>query len=282
VVIEGSTIILFPLFSTPNNAIREQGTWKGCIESIFGYLHNQTVNIHTHLWGAVIFLILLFATHYTLLTQYPTATWLDVTSFSIFLLAAIACLGLSATFHVSMSHSEKVSHSCGMFDYAGIVALIVGSFYANVYYGFYCSPVSQIIYLSIITIAGSAAAYVVLSPTYATPAYRWHRTLIFIALGLCALFPVTHAFFASGIEKMRSEMGLTWLVVGGALYISGALIYAGRVPERWYPGKFDYFFASHQIFHTHVVLAALAHYMCLLTAFQHRHTVDGGRCLALA
>ena len=30
---------------------------------------------------------------------------------------------------------------------------------------------------------------------------------------------------------------------------SGALVYAQRVPERWFPGKFDLFFHSHQIFH---------------------------------
>lgn len=33
------------------------------------------------------------------------------------------------------------------------------------------------------------------------------------------------------------------------------------MPERWYPGRFDYFGASHQIFHVCVVLAALAHFM---------------------
>jgi adiponectin receptor len=47
---------------------------------------------------------------------------------------------------------------------------------------------------------------------------------------------------------------------------------ANRIPERWRPGRFDYFFASHQIFHVHVVLAALAHYACILAAFDHRHS----------
>lgn len=30
---------------------------------------------------------------------------------------------------------------------------------------------------------------------------------------------------------------------------SGGAIYALRVPERWFPGKFDLFFHSHQLFH---------------------------------
>ena len=64
----------------------------------------------------------------------------------------------------------------------------------------------------------------VLSPQYATPNYRWHRTLLFIALGLCAVIPVTHAVFVSGLQKLQDEMGLVWLVSSGAMYIIGALI----------------------------------------------------------
>ena len=30
---------------------------------------------------------------------------------------------------------------------------------------------------------------------------------------------------------------------------SGAIIYANRVPERWFPGKFDLWLHSHQLFH---------------------------------
>jgi adiponectin receptor len=47
---------------------------------------------------------------------------------------------------------------------------------------------------------------------------------------------------------------------------------ANRIPEKLYPGKFDYFFASHQIFHVCVVLAALAHYVCILTALNYWHS----------
>ena len=36
-------------------------------------------------------------------------------------------------------------------------------------------------------------------------------------------------------------MSLPQLLVEGALYISGALLYAERVPECLWPGKFDLF-----------------------------------------
>jgi adiponectin receptor len=49
------------------------------------------------------------------------------------------------------------------------------------------------------------------------------------------------------------------------------LLSANRIPERFSPGKFDIFFASHQIFHVCVVLAALAHYAGLLAAYRQVH-----------
>ncbi|MCD7470718.1 hypothetical protein HAX54_010743 [Datura stramonium] len=43
-------------------------------------------------------------------------------------------------------------------------------------------------------------------------------------------------------------------------YITGAIFYVSRVPEKWRPGLFDLVGHSHQIFHTFVIFGALAHY----------------------
>jgi hypothetical protein len=50
---------------------------------------------------------------------------------------------------------------------------------------------------------------------------------------------------------------------------------ANRIPERLVPGRFDLIFASHQIFHVHVILAALSHYNCILIALDYRHASAG-------
>ena len=42
-----------------------------------------------------------------------------------------------------------------------------------------------------------------------------------------------------GMEKSISEASLGWLLFMGALYITGALFYAFRIPERFFPGKVD-------------------------------------------
>ena len=68
----------------------------------------------------------------------------------------------------------------------------------------------------------------------------------------------------------------------GVLYITGALLYAMRIPERFFPGKVDIWvsinfntqipdhflnvlnvflqFHSHQIFHCFVIAGAIVHY----------------------
>ncbi|KAH7922778.1 HlyIII-domain-containing protein [Leucogyrophana mollusca] len=258
---------------------RVQNGWSGCIASIFGYLHNETVNIHSHLGGAVLFVWFLCTFQSAYISAYDSTTWLDTCVIAIFLLSAIFCLTASAVFHTATCHSEKLSSQCHALDYSGIVVLTVGSFVPCLYYGFYCEPVSQVVYLCCSCLAGLGAAYIVLNPEYAKPTHRGARTGVFIGLGLSAVVPVTHLLISHGVAKLLSEMGFGWLLTSGGLYITGALIYAGRLPERLAPGKFDFILASHQIFHLFVVLAALAHFTCVLTAFDHWHS-GLGSCIS--
>jgi adiponectin receptor len=66
-------------------------------------------------------------------------------------------------------------------------------------------------------------------------------------------------------------MGLFYLVLQGVLYIVGAVIYALRIPERFAPGKFDIWGASHQIFHLFVLAAAVTHFWGLCVAYEYWH-----------
>jgi len=255
---------------------RQQNSWKGCLHSIFGYIHNETVNIHSHLWGAVLFFVLLVITFFRVM-NYPTVTWHDAAGFAVFLVAAVICLSFSAAFHTAQCHSLPVAKSCVVLDYSGIVALIVGSFFPSVYYGFYCFPELQMMYLSTITIAGLGATYVVLTPIYNTAEFRWARTTVFLSLGLTGVVPVMHALHIHGMAIFE-EMGLAWLLLSGTMYITGAVLYATQTPERFFPGKVDLLGASHQIFHIFVVLAALAHYISIYKAYQHVHGTKSAAC----
>ncbi|KAF8155616.1 hemolysin-III related-domain-containing protein [Crassisporium funariophilum] len=249
---------------------RIQYSWSGCFASVFSYLHNETVNIHTHMWGSVLFVYLLATLNRTYVELDIATTWKDSAVIGTFLSSAIFCLAASAFYHTSGCHSREVASHCHAFDYFGIVVLIVGSFYPSIYYGFFCDSRVQVFYLTSMTLAGLGAAYIVLNPEYAKPTHRGARTTVFIALGLGAVVPTTHLLLTHGHHELFTEMGVNWLLTSGALYIGGALLYANRIPERLAPGRFDFLLASHQIFHACVVLAALAHYQGVLTCLRYR------------
>lgn len=66
------------------------------------------MNIHSHLFGALLFCWLLVFLDQTYLASYPTVTWKDAAVFSIFLVSAVICMFLSAFYHTCGVHSEGV------------------------------------------------------------------------------------------------------------------------------------------------------------------------------
>lgn len=113
-------------------------------------------------------------------------------------------------------------------------------------------------------------------PKFRTPALRPFRALMFVLMGLSAVFPVLHASRIYGFSQLRDTIGLDWVLLQGFLYILGAGIYAARLPERLAPGKFDIWGSSHQIFHVLVVLAAMSHLVGLVKAFDYEHSQRAG------
>ena len=103
-------------------------------------LHNQSVNIYSHLIGSVIFITLSYWFHRELATRYESASKTDIFVFDSFFLGAISCLGLSTSFHTLANHSAEVYQSWILFDMIGILCLTTGSFFPGVFYGFYCEP----------------------------------------------------------------------------------------------------------------------------------------------
>jgi adiponectin receptor len=110
------------------------------------HIHNETVNIWTHLVPAFLSFPIGYAMYSTLKSRYERATSGDVLAFSCFFAGAALCLGMSATYHTVSNHSPKVAKTWNQLDYAGIACLIAGSFVPSVYYGFFCNPWKQQLY----------------------------------------------------------------------------------------------------------------------------------------
>ncbi|KAF2464757.1 HlyIII-domain-containing protein [Lindgomyces ingoldianus] len=236
-----------------------------------GYIHNETVNIYSHLVGAILAVTSGAVIYFVLKPRYETATREDVLVFGCFFLGATACLGMSATFHTISNHSHAVASFGNKLDYLGIVFLIWGSFIPVLYYGFQSEPHLIKTYWAMITTLAAGTSVVSTHTKFRTPALRPFRALMFVLMGLSAVFPVLHALRLYGLEQCRKSIGLDWVVLQGSLYILGAGIYAARFPERVNPGAFDIWGSSHQIFHFLVVLAAASHLVGLIKSFDYEH-----------
>ena len=208
-------------------------------------------NIWTHGIGCMLFLFL--AIYMISFNNFKMA---DKLMLGIYFTGAITCLLFSTLFHTLSCHSPVVQKTMAKFDYCGISIQIIGSMCPAMYYGFY----NQLKYFWIY-ICGGAIMCVIsivfsLLDRFSKPKYRPIRAIVFLSFGLSNIIPGIHLFF---ILEPKLFWWFSLNIVQGSLYTIGALLYAWRIPERYFPGKCDYWFQSHQIFHILVVLAAIVH-----------------------
>jgi adiponectin receptor len=132
---------------------KASNSYKRSFASIF-HLHNETVNIWTHLVPGLISLPSGWALYSILKPRYDRATTADVVAMGCFFTGAALCLGMSATYHTVSNHSPKVAKFWNQLDYAGIAMLITGSFVPSVYYGFFCDAFKQRLYWTMVSCWG--------------------------------------------------------------------------------------------------------------------------------
>ncbi|OZC10564.1 hypothetical protein X798_02313 [Onchocerca flexuosa] len=247
-------------------------SFGSCFKSIFS-LHTETGNIWTHMYGCVAFIgaAAWFLTRPSTLVQLE-----DKIVFGTYFIGAVACLGLSFAFHTVQCHSHGVGKLFNKLDYTGITLLIFGSFIPWIYYGFYCRLVPMILYSTMISILAIAAIVVSLWDKFVQPRYRPFRAIIFIAMGLSSVVPAFDILINNGLTYLLNEASLFWFILMGFLYITGAVLYATRTPEKCFPGKFDLWLQSHQLFHMFVIAAALVHFYGISTTAVKR--LEQGSC----
>jgi hemolysin III len=103
----------------------------------------------------------------------------------------------------------------------------------------------------LVSVWAGALAGVVLSLAWIT-APRWLQAACYLALGWVAVIALPQLAERVGIAPFLL------LALGGALYSLGAAVYATRRPNLW-PRTYGY----HEVFHTLVIAAALAHYVAM-------------------
>ncbi|KAF5861269.1 hypothetical protein ETB97_000461 [Aspergillus alliaceus] len=235
------------------------------------YIHNESVNIYSHLIPAVAFLLGEWYIQEYLTSRYSNITGADFFIFTFFLLTTVVCLGLSTTYHTLMNHSHEVEQLWLRLDLIGIVVLTLGDFVSGIYMVFWCEPLQRKIYWSMIGILGLLTIFIVVNPKFQGQTFRVFRALTFVATGLSGFAPLIHGVRMFGVSQMMKQSGMPYYLIEGGFLLIGALVYATKFPESRYPGKFDIYGSSHQLFHIMVVFAAVTQLIGILNAFDYNH-----------
>ncbi|KAI2469074.1 mPR-like GPCR protein [Annulohypoxylon bovei var. microspora] len=240
---------------------------RACLGSWI-YVHNETMNIYTHLVPAAALLVS-GLTYIIARLRYRNSG--DAGIVAVQMVSAVACLGFSSAYHTLMCHSHQVEALWLRFDFVGIILLILGSFISGIYVAFWCEVLERKIYWSMIGSFAAISIVIVLAPTFQGPRWRTLRLLTFVCTGLSGLAPIIHGICMFGFAQMMKQSGLAYYFAEGGLFLLGAVIYATRFPESISPGTFDIYGSSHQIFHILVVLATAVHLAGVLDALDYNY-----------
>ncbi len=114
------------------------------VRSLF-WLHNETVNIWSHLVGFAYFSLLFVRTLWTPPDHISTTT--ELVPVLIQLVSYQLCMLSSTLFHTFNCHSEDAHRSWLQLDHLGILMALFGSYVSFIYDAFYCHPVSPFVCL---------------------------------------------------------------------------------------------------------------------------------------
>ncbi|KAJ2520512.1 hypothetical protein H4217_001987 [Coemansia sp. RSA 1939] len=251
-----------------------------CLKS-WGYVHSELGNIMTHLVGLVVFLVLALVTGPVIIPSavgrlLPDNTHVapeaaDYLVVYTYIFTVLFCLAASVAFHTLSCHSQRKHFRALRCDFIGILTLIVGSFVPVGYYGFVHSRGILIGYMVMFVAVGVLGVAASVFGRAESPQRAFLRPVIFMAIAASGLVPLVHGAVLSGYSGAVSRLSLWYVVAMGMVYVTGTLIYAFKIPERYRPGKHNVLLHSHQIFHVLVVVAAVCHYVGIIRALEWVH-----------
>ncbi|KAF5872796.1 putative hemolysin-iii channel protein [Botrytis fragariae] len=256
----------------------------------FFTLHNETLNIHTHSIPFLTCFLLTGLIFYIFSIHFPESPLVDRFIFSIFFLTTMICMGFSMGYHTLLNHSKGVAEIWLKLDFLGIVVAILGDFVTGIYVAFYCEWRFQVGYWVMVGTGCSAFAPIIHAIVY----FGWDQVVDgtgmpwylgeggFLVLG-AVVYSVSFLSFFYFLARMLLYFGSEMEILDrsenslnlSSKYINGRMkktnIKKLRIPECYFPGKFDIIGHSHQIFHILVVAASGMHLVGLLKAYEHQY-----------
>lgn len=166
---------------------------------------------------------------------------------AIYSLTVLGVFGVSAAYHRVNWKSETTRTWMKRMDHSMIFIFIAGSYTP---FAMLAMPPSEG-NLVLAIVWGGALAGVILKMCWPT-APRWVGVPLYLMLGWVAIG------FSSTLLHGAGVPALVLLIVGGAFYSVGAILYAVKWPNPW-----PLHFGHHEFFHAATVIAATCHYIAV-------------------
>ena len=189
------------------------------------------------------------------------------------LLTSILCLAFSTIYHAFWVHSQATKSVLVKLDFFGIVLLCCGHALSGIYSTFYCTPSLAKPYYRLAFTTMLVTLPAIFSPSFASPAARPFRTLVFCCLGATSIAPVAHAIWLHQFRSYELAVAVGSAIAALIMYGIGAVLYVVRFPECCRKGKHDRFLASHQLMHLSVMVGVALHLWGCWTLFEYRMEV---------
>ena len=236
-------------------------------------IHNETGNIWTHLVGLLLVIVM---TVY-MISYLLAPNWMHYAVYFVFTGGACLCMGCSTLFHLfEGNENKKVFGWLQAMDYFGITTHVVGSFIPPIYFVFFCFPRLQMLYLSMVAVVGAVGVLGPFFDFFHAPEFRWRRLVTYVLMIGSGLIPTIHVQFILPQNGTSIPFSVN-VAAMFFMYAAGCMFYVTKFPECAFPGRFDLFLHSHQLWHVFSLAATVIHFFTCMGLYQ-RYKVSGPVC----
>ncbi len=199
-------------------------------------LKEEAINIYSHFFGIIMGVVALFLMSNKAL---ESGSFEKGLSYIIYSLSVIILYSASTLYHSSKDKEKRFKMK--IFDHCAIFVLIAGSYTP---YGLVVMGGRQGYLL--VFVAWTVAFIGIILKCFFTGRFKILSTFMYVMMGWIVVF------FIKPLMNSISDLGLQWLIWGGAFYTTGAVIYSIK--------KIPY---NHAIFHLFVLLGSFCHFISI-------------------
>ncbi|KAG1714488.1 Progestin and adipoQ receptor family member 3 [Nymphon striatum] len=225
-----------------------------CVNSLWWW-NNETINVWSHIIGFLAFSMLMV---YDLLYFLPSVkvSLEDYFVLTFALFSYQIAMLLSACYHLFSCVSENVHDYFLCLDLSGILLSFSSVFFSGIFFAFHCCPEWKVVYSLLIGCFSFLVLILTWHPQSMSPEYSKLRCVVFGFWALCGIFPTFHwIYIKNGFSNHEVQQLFPNIVIMYLISAAGFIFYLCKIPERFFPGKFDIIGSSHQLWHLLVFIS---------------------------